>query len=72
MIYFQIIYLTSAHLVHLTTKVTSVLRLHNKFRYRTHLIDSFNRDPIQCKCGAIMQYTYTYNPFKDKRYDALT
>lgn len=52
MIYFQIIYLTSAHLVHLTTKVTSVLRLHNKFRYRTHLIDSFNRDPIQCKCKA--------------------
>ena len=60
MIYFQIIYLTSAHLVHLTTKVTSVLRLHNKFRYRTHLIDSFNRDPIQCKCKATMQYTYTY------------
>ena len=48
MIYFQIIYLTSAHLIHLTTKVTSILRLHNKFRYRTHLIDSFNRDPIQC------------------------
>ena len=33
----------------------------NKLKYRTHLIDSFNRDPIQCKCGAIMQYTYTYN-----------
>ena len=41
----------------------------NKLKYRTHLIDSFNRDPIQCKCGAIMQYTYTYNPFKDKRND---
>ena len=41
----------------------------NKFKYRTHLIDSFNRDLIQCKCGAIMQYTYTYNPFKDKRND---
>ena len=41
----------------------------NKFRYRTHLIDSFNRDPIQCKCKATMQYTYTYNPFKDKRND---
>lgn len=43
----------------------------NKFKYSTHLIDSFNRDPIQCKCKATMQYTYTYNPFKDKRYDAL-
>ena len=32
-----------------------------------NVIDSFNRDPIQCKCGAIMQYTY--NPFKDKRND---
>ena len=41
----------------------------NKFRYRTHLIDSFNRDPIQCKCGSIMQYTYTYNPLEDKRND---
>ena len=41
----------------------------NKLKYRTHLIDSFNREPIQCKCKAIMQYTYTYNPFKDKRND---
>ena len=41
----------------------------NKLKYRTHLIDSFNRDPIQCKCKATMQYTYTYNPFKDKRND---
>ena len=36
----------------------------NKFKYRIHLIDSFNRDPIQCKCRAIMQYTYT---LEDKR-----
>ena len=41
----------------------------NKFRYRTHLIDSFNRDPIQCKCGAIMQYTYTYNPLENSKND---
>ena len=34
-----------------------------------NVIDSFNRDPIQCKCGAIMQYTYTYNPLEDKRND---
>ena len=25
----------------------------NKLRYRTHLIDSFNRDPLKCKCGSI-------------------
>ena len=41
----------------------------NKFRYRTHLIDSFNRDPIQCKCGSIMQYTYTYNPLENSKND---
>ena len=41
----------------------------NKLKYRTHLIDSFNREPIQCKCKATMLYTYTYNSFKDKRND---
>ena len=37
----------------------------NKFKYRTHLIDSFNRDPIQCKC----EYTYTYNPLENSKND---
>ena len=41
----------------------------NKLKYRTHLIDSFNRDPIQCKCGSIMQYTYTYNPLESSKND---
>ena len=39
----------------------------NKFRYRTHLIDSFNRGPIQCKCKATMLYTYTYNPLENTK-----
>ena len=39
----------------------------SKFRYRTHLIDSFNIDPIQCKCGSIMQYTY--NPLENSKND---
>ena len=39
----------------------------NKFKYRTRLIDSFNRDPIQCKCGSIMQYTY--NPLESSKND---
>ena len=39
----------------------------NKFRYRTHLIDSFNREPIQCKCKATMLYTYTYNPLENTK-----
>ena len=41
----------------------------NKLKYRTHLIDSFNRDPIQCKCGSIMQYTHTYNPLENSKND---
>ena len=41
----------------------------NKLKYRTHLIDSFNRDPIQCKCKATMQYTYTYNPLENSKND---
>ncbi len=41
----------------------------NKFKYRTHLIDSFNRDPLKCKCGAIMQYTYTCNPLEGIKND---
>ena len=39
----------------------------NKFKYHTHLIDSFNRDPIQCKCKATMQYTYTYKPLVNSK-----
>lgn len=41
----------------------------NKFKYHTYLIDSFNRDPIQCKCKATMQYTYTYNPLVNTKND---
>ena len=39
----------------------------NKLKYRTHLIDSFNREPIQCKCKATMLYTYTYNPLENTK-----
>ena len=36
----------------------------NKLRYRTHLIDSFNRDPLKCRCGHYMKYEYTYDPLE--------
>ena len=35
----------------------------DKLKYRTHLIDTFNRDPIKCSCGNYMQYSRTYDPF---------
>lgn len=35
-----------------------------KCRYRTMSIDSFNRDPLKCRCGNYMVYTTTYNPLE--------
>ena len=37
----------------------------NKLRYRTHLIDSFNRDPLKCRCGHYMKYEYTYDRWRE-------
>lgn len=42
----------------------------NKLKYRTHLIDTFNRDPLKCRCGNYLQYKDSYNPLegiKDER-----
>lgn len=36
----------------------------NKLKYRTHLIDSFNKDPLKCKCGNYLRYAETYNPLE--------
>lgn len=36
----------------------------DKLKYRTHLIDSFNRDPLKCKCGNYLRYAKTYNPLE--------
>lgn len=41
----------------------------NKLRYRTHMIDSFNRDPLKCKCGYYMEYESTYNPLEGVKND---
>ncbi|MEI3147305.1 MAG: transposase [Merdibacter sp.] len=41
----------------------------NKLRYRTHLIDSFNRDPLKCRCGHYMKYEYTYDPLEGRHND---
>ena len=35
-----------------------------RLKYRVHMIDSFNRDPIKCKCGWYMEYKSTYNPLE--------
>lgn len=41
----------------------------NKLKYRTHLIDSFNRDPLKCRCGNYLRYKYTYDPLEGRRND---
>lgn len=44
-----------------------------KLTYRNHRITCFNKDPILCKCGKLMTYVESYNPFEggginDRRY----
>lgn len=41
----------------------------NGFLYRTHLIDTFNRDPIKCKCGHYMVYADSYDPLDGGKID---
>lgn len=36
----------------------------SKFHYRTMIMDTYNRDVLMCKCGNIMEYTYTWNPLE--------
>lgn len=41
----------------------------NKLKFRTFLLDSFNRDVLRCTCGATLQYVSTYNPLEKKKND---
>ncbi|MDE6952250.1 MAG: transposase [Erysipelotrichales bacterium] len=36
----------------------------NKTHFRYNMIKSFQRDPLLCKCGEIMEYVETYDPFE--------
>ena len=42
-----------------------------KLRYRTHMIDSFNIDPLKCRCGSYMSYTCTFNSLEGKKNDEV-
>ena len=44
-----------------------------KTHFRYYMIQSFQRDPLLCTCGEIMNYAETYDPFEggiknDRRY----
>lgn len=41
----------------------------DKLKYRTSLIDSYNRDIFKCECSGTFKYTYTYNPLEGKHND---
>lgn len=36
----------------------------NELKYRCHMIKSYSKDPLLCKCGELMLYSYSYNPFE--------
>lgn len=38
----------------------------NKLKFRTHLIDTYNKDILKCKCGSTLVYDYTYNPLEGR------
>ena len=45
----------------------------NEFKYRYHMIKSYLKDPLLCRCGELMKYSYSYNPLEggminDRRY----
>ena len=41
----------------------------NKLKFCTICLDSYNRDPIRCKCGGIMVYVDSYDPLEGKSND---
>ena len=36
----------------------------NEFKYRCHMIKSYLKDPLLCRCGELMIYSYSYNPLE--------
>ena len=36
----------------------------NKLKFRTQIMDAYNRDVFKCGCGNVFEYIYTYNPLE--------
>lgn len=43
----------------------STKKARERSRYRMSMILTYGKDPIKCTCGAIMQPTFSYNPYKE-------
>lgn len=41
----------------------------NRLHFRTMCMDSYNRDILRCKCGAVMVYVDSYNPLDGRSND---
>ena len=41
----------------------------NKLKFRTFLMDTYNRDILRCPCGDTLVYVATYNPLEKKKND---
>ena len=36
----------------------------DKLKFRTQIMDTYNRDVFKCKCGGTFEYIFTYNPLE--------
>lgn len=52
------------HIKNIKERKKELKRKLEHFKYRTHMIESYAKDPLLCTCGAIMKYEYTYDPFE--------
>lgn len=43
----------------------STKKARERSRYRMSMIITYGKDPIKCTCGAIMQPTFSYNPYEE-------
>lgn len=43
----------------------------NKLKFRTQLMDTYNRDVFKCGCGGSFEYAFTYNPLQGVSNDRI-
>ena len=41
----------------------------DKLKFRTQIMDTYNRDIFKCSCGGTFEYIFTYNPLEGETND---
>ena len=41
----------------------------DKLKFRTQIMDTYNRDIFKCDCGGTFEYIFTYNPLEEETND---